>query len=127
MATMYPGYWDEENRERWTLHYVEELSLRQSGTVLSWDSWRAFYRDLEGTKEWSDAEHSQRRTIAILDEEIELHKQSSFLVERVRHFNKTISTGCWYVVHNPLCLLSITITLWAFSVNKREFRRRYGF
>ena len=97
------GYRDDENRLKWTLIYAEELSLRRTGTLLSWDCWRAVFPELEGTKEWSDVEHSHRRTIAILDEEIELHEHSPILAEGARHLNKTVSSGCWYVV----CILSL--------------------
>ena len=99
IAASYPGFWDDVDRERWTSRYVEELSKRRGGTLFSWDSWRAVYAELEDTKEWSDAEHSHRRTIAIFDEEIELAKQSFLLAEGVRHLNKTVSSGCWYVVY----------------------------
>ena len=125
-AEWYLGVWDDENRERWTLRYAEELSLRLGGTLFSWETWKVVYSDLEGTKEWDDAEHSHRRTIAILDEEIDLHKQSSFLAEGARHLNKTVSSGCWYVLHS-FPSYSKTNTLWPSSVNKAEFRRRYGF
>ena len=98
LTTWYPDRWDEVDRERWTSRYVEELSNRRGGTLLSWDSWRAFYAYMEGTKEWSEVEHSHRRTIAIFDEEIELSKQSFNLAEGARHLNKTVASGCWYVL-----------------------------
>ena len=72
ISALCAGCRDDENRERWTMRYAEELSYRRTGTLLSWDSWKAFYAYLEGTKDWADAEHSHRRTIAILDEEIDL-------------------------------------------------------
>ena len=97
ISALCAGCRDDENRERWTMRYAEELSYRRTGTLLSWDSWKAFYAYLEGTKDWADAEHSHRRTIAILDEEIELHQQSSLIAEGARHLNKTVSSGCWYV------------------------------
>ena len=99
IAASYIGCWDEVSRERWTSRYTEELSNRQNGTLLSWDSWRAFYADLEGTQEWADAEHLHRRTIAILDEEIRLNEQSHILAAGARHLNKTVSSGCWYVLY----------------------------
>ena len=98
-AEWFLGVWDDDNRERWTLRYAEELSLRRNGTLFSWDSWKVFYSDLEGTKEWDDAEHSHRRTIAILDEEIELHEQSSFLAAGACHLNRTVASGCWYALY----------------------------
>ena len=99
IAAWYLGLRDDENKERWTFCYIEELSCRRSGTILSWESWKAFYAYMEGTKEWDEAEHSHRRTIAILHEEIYLHRQSSIIAEGARHLNKTVSSGCWYVVY----------------------------
>ena len=112
MADSYLGYWDDVNKERWTSRYTEELSNRRGGTLFSWDTWRAVFPELEGTQKWSDVEHSHRRTIAIFDEEIELAKQSFALAKGARHLNKTVSSGCWYVLHTlprsecnnrPLC------------------------
>ena len=103
IATWYLGVRDDENKERWTFCYIEELSCRRSGTILSWESWKAFYAYMEGTKEWSEVEHSHRRTIAIFDEEIELNNDGSILAEGARHINITVSSGCWSVVY----LLSI--------------------
>ena len=99
IAAWYLGVRDDENKERWTFCYIEELSCRRSGTILSWESWKAFYAYMEGTKEWDEAEHSHHQTIAILHEEIYLHRQSSIIAEGARHLNKTVSPGCWYVVY----------------------------
>ena len=102
IAASYPGFWDDVDRERWTSRYVEELSKRRGGTLFSWDCWKAVFPELEGTKKWSDVEHSHRRTIAIFDEEIELSKQSFNLAEGARHLNKTVASGCWYVLDTLL-------------------------
>ena len=99
MEAWYFGYWDDVNRERCIARYTEELSKRLNGTMFSWDSWRAVWAELEGTEKWTDVEHSHRRTIAMLDEEIELYEQSSVLAEGARHLNRTVSSGCWYVLH----------------------------
>ena len=118
ISALCAGCRDDENRERWTLRYAEELSLRLTGTLLSWDSWRAFYGYLEGTKDWADAEHSHRRTIAILDEEIDLHEQSSLIAEGARHLNKTVSSGCWYE-HHIILLLTVKQTSCRLLVSTR--------
>ena len=98
IAASYLGYWDDVNKERWTSRYTEELSKRRGGTLFSWECWRAVFPELEGTKKWSDVEHSHRWTIAIFDEEIELSKQSFNLAEGAHHLNKTVASGCWYVL-----------------------------
>ena len=112
MDALYFGYWDDVHRERCISRYTEELSGRRGGTLFSWECWKAVFPELEGTKKWSDVEHSHRRTVAMLDEEIELYEQSSVLAEGARHLNKTVSSGCWYVLHTlprsecnnrPLC------------------------
>ena len=74
-------------------------SIRRGGTLFSWECWKAVFPELEGTEKWSDVEHSHRRTVAMLDEEIELYEQSSVLAEGARHLNRTVSSGCWYVLH----------------------------
>ena len=102
ITASYLGYWDDVNKERWTSRYTEELSQRRGGTLFSWDCWKAVFPELEGTKKWSDVEHSHRRTIAIFDEEIELSKQSFNLAEGARHLNKTVASGCWYVLDTLL-------------------------
>ena len=98
MSSWYSGLRNDDDTERWISHYVEELSLRRTGALWSWDSWKAFYAYMKGTKEWANVEHTHRRTIAILDEEIDLHKQSANLAAAARHFNKTVSSGCWCVM-----------------------------
>ena len=105
MEAWYFGYWDDVNRERCIARYTEELSKRLNGTMFSWDSWRAVWAELEGTEKWTDVEHSHRRTIAMLDEEIELYEQSSVLADGARHLNKTVSSGCWYVVYTLSMIL----------------------
>ena len=102
ITASYLGYWDDVNKEWWTSRYTEELSKCSGGTLFSWDCWKAVFPELEGTKKWSDVEHSHRRTIAIFDEEIELSKQSFNLAEGARHLNKTVASGCWYVLDTLL-------------------------
>ena len=85
------------DNDAWSWKYVRFLEERLMGTLLSWESWKAVYGDLEGTDEWSRAEHSHRRIVAMCDEEIVLHEQGRDVAMAAHHFNKTVSSGCWCV------------------------------
>ena len=88
------GYYDNSI---WSWRYTEYVQTVLDGTILSWKSYRAFYRDMEGTQEWKEVEHAHRRAVAICDEEITLHNQGGDLALAAHHFNKTVASGCWSV------------------------------
>ena len=79
----------------WSWKYTRHVQRTLDFAVLSWESYKAFYADIEGTAEWYRVEHSYRRTIAICDEEINLHNQGRDVAMAAHHFNKTIASGCW--------------------------------
>ena len=75
--------------------YIDHIEKTIQWEILSWDSWKAFYLELEGTERWKEMEHGFRRRIALLDEAITLHKQGAHVAEAAHIFSRTISAGCW--------------------------------
>lgn len=86
------GYFDNEI---WSWRYTDYVEKVLDSAAFSWRSYKAFYRDTEGTDEWKRVEHAHRRTIAICDEEIALHNQGMDVAMAAHHFNKTVASGCW--------------------------------
>ena len=79
------GYW----------RYIEHIENMIQCIILSWDSWKAFYGDLEGTERWKEMEHRYRRKVALCDEAITLRQQGQDVAAAAHHFSKTIGAGCW--------------------------------
>ena len=75
--------------------YIEHIERMIQCIILSWDSWKAFYSDLEGTERWKEMEHLYRRKVALCDEAITLHQQGQDVAAAAHHFSKTIGAGGW--------------------------------
>ena len=75
--------------------YIEHIEKMIQCAIWAWDSWKAFYSDLEGTERWKEMEHAYRRKVALYDEAITLHQQGGDVAAAAHHFSKTIGAGCW--------------------------------